>query len=302
MDIELNSTVVPLENGHRKLLKFIQQNVLDRMRMADPDFENNPWMRRVAFFGDSMLKTTDKYFDLYNLLLPGLKSAVSQQYSVDVGKLEIEFKHFTMAGGRMEDIYEMANEYFGIWRTKGYRFPHIIMIYSVSDVDDVYRPLKKRDLAGANEALLKYGNALANLLQGLKSVGVMHTVVVGPTSHAAKGEIPTFWDEQKYLDDMAEINSKLCAEYGAIHMDTRSVFKSVIKDKIGKGAVPKDLKEFVGKQWPKLIEEESTYAGILTFDGEHPNYAGTKIIMTLFNDIMTKFDDVWKSVGRSQVP
>lgn len=305
---EFNISAVDSDTSHRRLAfhrgphAHLTSVQIERMKLAKPKQEADPWMRRVTFFGDSMFKTTDKYFGLFNMLEMGLKNSLSQKYSIDTGSLKLDFKHYTEAGGRIVDIYYLANEYFGLWKLKGYRPPHIVLIYTVSDMFDVNHALKKGEFDLASSLINWYEGNLTSLLIGLKECGVMHTIVVGPALYGARAEIPTFWQEQKFIDDMNAINAKACAQYGATHIELRTVYQNFIRDKISKGVQPKDLKEFVGKQWPKIIEEESTYAGILTFDGEHPNYAGTKIMVNLFIQTITNFQDIWLSVGKMQVP
>jgi hypothetical protein len=111
-----------------------------------------------------------------------------------------------------------------------------------------------------------------------------------------KGELPDYWPAQGYIDAYVEINKKVCAEMGAIHLDSRSLFKSVILEKKRLGRTPKDLKFFVGKHWPIILEENVTYGGIFTYDGQHSNFLGTQLLVDMIANTVALLPDVWGSV------
>jgi hypothetical protein len=49
-----------------------------------------------------------------------------------------------------------------------------------------------------------------------------------------------------------------------------------------------------GKQWPMNLTEDSTYGGLLTFDGDHLNLAGSKLLVRELVKAILSFDEIWQ--------
>ena len=52
---------------------------------------------------------------------------------------------------------------------------------------------------------------------------------------------------------------------------------------------------FRGKKWPmNLTEKDYDYGGLYTFDGEHMNIRGSKLLMQEIASEIGSYEDVWQ--------
>jgi hypothetical protein len=271
-------------------------------RPANEKHEKNPWMRRTILFGDSLLKIPCRLFDMPKELESSLVSSLNRQYDEDPqfgAKFVMEMKFYNEAGGRMSDIRALATEYFELWKLRGFRPPDIVVIYTISDLDDVHNVLKNNEpdaQQNAKRIVTSYKRELEAVLKFLLGAKVKRVILVGPGLHGSKGEIPSVWPSQSYITDMVAGNKKICSSFSnCVHMDIRAKYMSFIQEKVKQKVVPKDLNEFVGKHWPNTKVENSDYGGIVTFDGEHANYPGTKILFNMLVEKFISFNDIWST-------
>lgn len=265
--------------------------------------EQHPLMRRIALFGDSMLKTPDKYFQMYNMLVRSLKKRLNTLYPDDPtfgNNFNIDVSGMRMAGGRMADMNVIFKRQVLEWDGRRMTKPKVALIYlssDLADARDLIKNNKDKTLMhqSLKEMLDKYRNSLTTVMLNIKAYNITYQIIMGPTAFESKGELPEYWIKQGWIDSFVKINKEVCAELGAIHLDSRSLFKSSILNykKSGKRD-PIDLKEFVGKHWPDNIKENNTYGGIFTIDGEHTNYQGTKVLVEAMANAIAQLD-IWGS-------
>ena len=245
-----------------------------------------------------MLKIPNRLFgmekDLEDAIINGLNSRFKEDPQFG-SKFYLETKYCNEAGGRMSDIYAMATEYFSLWKLRGFRVPDIVVVYTETDLDDIHQTIRKNkpDASEVKARLVvEYRNMLQNLVKFLKGSGVKNTIIVGPTLHGPNGEMPEIWPTQTYVNELMNINKEVCKALDCTHLDTRSLYMAAIrKSKI----TPKNLQEFVGKKWPVNKVLTSAYGGILTFDGNHCNYAGTKLLVDILSSALLSCSTVWSS-------
>ena len=123
-------------------------NSEEKLISANPAHEQNPWMRRIALFGDSMLKTPDRLFAMGEMFETALVEKLNHMYPDDPqfgSKFSMDIRHFNAPGGRISDMFSMVNEFFGIWKVRGFRPPDIVLIYQVSHLDDIFWTLKRNE-------------------------------------------------------------------------------------------------------------------------------------------------------------
>jgi hypothetical protein len=265
--------------------------------------EQHPLMRRIALFGDSMLKTPDKYFKMYNMLIRSLKKRLNTIYPEDPtfgNNFNIDISGMRMAGGRMADMNVIFKRQVLEWDGRQMTKPKVALIYLSSDLADARDLIKNNKDKALMHQLLKemlnaYRISLTAVVTNIKAYNITYQIIMGPTAFESKGELPEYWTKQGWIDSFVKINKEVCAELGAIHLDSRSLFKSSILNykKSGKRD-PIDLKAFVGKHWPDNIKDNSTYGGIFTIDGEHSNYEGTKVLVESMANAIAQLD-IWGS-------
>lgn len=271
---------------------------LSKQRPANAKLESNPWMKRIVFFGDSMLKIPNRLFRMEKDLEDAIINGLNNQFEEDPqfgSKFYLETKYCNEAGGRMADIYAMATEYFQLWSLRGFKVPDIVVVYTETDLDDVYLTIKhnKPDATEIKARFITdYKSNLQKVIKFFKASGVKHTIIVGPTLHGPNGELPEFWPMQTYVNEFVDINNEVCTILGCIHLDTRSQYMRAIREST---RTPKNLQEFVGKKWPTGKDLTSEYGGILTFDGNHCNYAGTLLLVKMLTGALLGCNDVWRT-------
>jgi hypothetical protein len=126
---------------------------------------------------------------------------------------------------------------------------------------------------------------------------VKHVALVGPTLHTKAGETPEHWENDTIVLSFIEANEAISAELGLHYVNTRKAFQAAILDEVRKGAVAKIITKF---SWPELKKRgiegiRADKMGLLTFDGQHTNEKGTKILVGLIAREILRWKDLWKA-------
>lgn len=240
-----------------------------------------------------MLKTTDKYFNMTGMFKTALTDRLNALHAEDQSfgdKFTIDTPHHSWAGGRIGDIQQLINETVETRAAKGEVPSRVGILCYDSDLEDLKNLQLEKDKAGYYAFLVNYRRLLEDIILYMKKWRFDHQIIVGPALYGPKGEMPEDWPKEVFVDDLVAVNKEVCTKHGASHIDTRKAFQEII---LKSSIPPKNLKDFRGKQWPKALEEQSGYGGILTFDGDHANYAGTKVVVNMIADEVAGYSDIW---------
>ena len=269
----------------------IALNKTGENRPPKNSYEKDPGLRKIAFFGDSMLKTPEKYFNISGQFKKELLVALNLTHPAYSFMFKIEVVMHNAAGGRLVEVFRNSIDYLEKDYDKNRHMTDILVIYQDSDLDDL-RDMTKQGVS-LQPKYREYEFWLNEALKYLKK-RVGRVIIVGPTLHGATGEIPNLWKKDIYVNEMNSINSRVCKLYNTSHLNTRSIFQERILNLRSQGKTPKNLMFYRGKQWPMNLTEDSTYGGLLTFDGDHLNLAGSKLLVKELVKAVVSFDEIWQ--------
>ena len=152
-------------------------------------FEDNPLLRRIGLFGDSMLKTPDKYFEMFDMIIEALKKRLNEVYPKDPKFGEnfvIDISGMRKDGARMSDMKVVFANQVLEWQGRGMTFPKVALVYLSSDMADAHDIV--RDNTGKSLKILlkslfdEYRLSLTNLLNDMKLYNITQRIVMGPTA------------------------------------------------------------------------------------------------------------------------
>lgn len=108
--------------------------------------------------------------------------------------------------------------------------------------------------------------------------------------------MPDHWKEEDsaFVKTIVDINRDVSRTYNVTHLDSRKIYQAKILEQIELGRQPRNLKMYRGKQWPtNLTVDDYEYGGLYTFDGDHLNLRGSKLLMQLLADEIGSYEDIW---------
>lgn len=198
----------------------------------------------------------------------------------------------------MEDMLKIVRKKYEKLKRYKKPFPDAVMIHSNSDT------IKDEETAN------KYKITLQKIVNLLKA-HANYILLVSPGLFSPDGEMENHWNDHMQESTLRciEIQADICASDPTITcINFRTILQKKIKYFISKGFTAQNLKYMVGKKklWVNetgLIEQTWDYqgsGGILTFDGEHLNERGTKLLVSVVAEQFNKWKGLWEEDSTGQ--
>ena len=166
-------------------------------------------------------------------------------------------------------------------------FPNAVVFHSNSDKIDDELGYRAED----------YSMKFMHLMKYIRS-HVKYVMVISPGLYTPQGEIIEHWNDplQHSIVKIVRIQEKICAKESVAFINLRDVMQRTIREKFKEGIKGVDLTDMIGKKrdWEKTATWDYTgTGGILTFDGEHLNKAGTELLLSLIIDQFSRWDSLF---------
>jgi hypothetical protein len=239
--------------------------------------------KEILIMGDSLLLVPENFFKFSDAFRD---SVCSQHTNIDC----IISKEF-LGGYSVEDMLAIVRRKYEKLKKYKRPFPDAVMIHSNSDT------IKDEETA------VKYKETLQKLVNLLKA-HANYILLVSPGLFSPDGEIEAHWNDHMQGSTLRciEIQAEICASDPTITcINFRTILQKKIKYFISKGFIARNLKFMVGKKklWVNetgLIQQTWDYqgsGGILTFDGEHLNERGTKLLVSVVAEQFNNWKGLW---------
>jgi hypothetical protein len=159
----------------------------------------------------------------------------------------------------------------------------------------------------------QYESNLARLINFFKH-HVQHIMVVSPGLYSPLGEMIEHWEDstQHSTIKVIRMQERACIQSKVTCINFRKILMDKIREQFRAGVKGKDLTSMVGnkKEWihqNALAPAITTWdyqgdGGIFTFDGEHMNRRGTKLLLQVIAEQFQKWKGFWSEDIRIQQP
>ena len=268
----------PNENensSHRRLLIKNDDDVFEEDKDTSDlaKVSQKPYFREVLILGDSLLVVPEMFFQLTNVLQKSLTTSHSN--------FDVEISAVMKGGITVHNISTLVFSKFMKRELDKKPFPDAVIIHANSDYLDETNHQH-------------YERKLENLLRYLKR-RVSYITVVGPGLFSAQGEMPNHWSDETQFSTVKviKLQKRACHKAQVAHIDFRTKLQDALNIEAKNGHPGKDLARMIGqkKLWKDNgdLGDISTWdyksdGGLYTFDGEHLNRRGTKMLLDLISE------------------
>ena len=251
--------------------------------------------REILVLGDSLLVVPEMFFEFTKIL----------QEKIEESKPNFEILvSANMKGGlNLHNISKLVHHKFTERLKQKKPYPDIVIYHANSDYFITDNPFP-------------YERRFAKFLKYLKR-RVRAVIILSPGLFSPLGECSEHWNDSDQFNSIkvGRIQSKACKESKTLFID----FRKILQDKIAEiskqtGYPGKDLSNMIGKKkdWEvqdkelqkKLGKDEKNLmttwdyqgnGGMLTFDGEHLNRRGTKLLVSTLENTILDLKILWKN-------